>query len=404
LNRSSSRPIRPEFSCETEQSLSEYRYARLHRAESEKLRVRPGVNVGVVCVAVLIFIMVMIASCLPTFAFDIHGLVGVLASLGSGSHKTYSVYHIAQSLLDQARLTGKVKDKIGMAFISVLFVMTVVFVPIAIAVLLVVQWLKPMTASKRELTEIIIETLGSWQYIEVYILAVIVGSWQIGELSTYLLESYCEDIGGFLSQLVYYGIIEPIDAQCYRVDATIKGGSYFYVVICALLFLLMSFVGKAARQLRYFRESHMYAVLKSARATYMDEEPKKMSELKLKPVPILFTDQYRWLLQSDTGSSGRASVSEENSLNFDPYGDDRNISCPDEGEQIYLEEESLGADRPSSNANLSVQGTRLELSPNAGASHTNGLEPSGTVACRANRDDLDLNETFSTSTRSLEER
>jgi hypothetical protein len=305
-----------DYESTEKESLANHQFSRLHRAESETLRVRLGVNPGVVTMTATTVLLVLIASCLPTFAFDIRGLVGVVAQIGSGTYRNYSVYNIAQSLMDQARLTGKAKDFIGMAFISILFVSTIVFVPIALAVALLIQWIVPITVKQRDRMNVIIETLGAWQYIEVYILAIIVGAWQIGDISSYLLDDYCANITEFLSQLVFYGIIEPQDAQCFRVVATIKSGAYIYVIASAFLAVLGAFVGKAVYQLQYFRESNIFAVLSRTQDDMRDEMPMKGTPDDMKPVPVLFTDSFRWLLTSTNKSTHMDHRAEENSLAF----------------------------------------------------------------------------------------
>jgi hypothetical protein len=128
-----------------------------------------------------------------------------------------------------------------------------------------------------------------------------------------MLNDYCGNLKGTFSQLVYYGILDESDAQCFRVESVLEIGSYILAVAAVLLGLLNSFVMKAVIQ--YFRD--VDAQEDERQAELNDEEPVEFSKAleEIQPVSVLFTDTFRWFLfREDTMLSRQQSqVLDENS-------------------------------------------------------------------------------------------
>jgi hypothetical protein len=127
-----------------------------------------------------------------------------------------------------------------------------------------------------------------------------------------MLNDYCGNLKGTFSQLVYYGILDESDAQCFRVESVLEIGSYILAAAAILLGLLNSFVMKAV--LQYFRDMDA----QDERQTGLDdEEPIEISKAleEIHPVSVLFTDTFRWfLLREDTMLSRQQSqILDENS-------------------------------------------------------------------------------------------
>jgi hypothetical protein len=126
-----------------------------------------------------------------------------------------------------------------------------------------------------------------------------------------MLNDYCGNLKGTFSQLVYYGILDESDAQCFRVESVLEIGSYILAAAAILLGLLNSFVMKAV--LQYFRDMDAQD---ERRAGLDDEEPIEISKAleEIHPVSVLFTDTFRWfLLREDTMLSRQQSqVLDEN--------------------------------------------------------------------------------------------
>ena len=106
--------------------------------------------------------------------------------------------------------------------------------------------------------------------------------------------------------MVHFGILKEEDAQCYSVQGTIEPGSFALVAAAFLLALLNSFITKSTNQ--YFLEkkngddnqtcfadvesSHHLDGEKEAPVQDGTEKP-----IRIRLVPVLFTDTYRWLLR-----------------------------------------------------------------------------------------------------------
>lgn len=286
--------------------LSMHVFSRPHRGESEKLAARRFASPVVAIVAFSLSIFIIAGCSMPSFSLNVLGIVGVMVESGQEfeqAFKEYSLFTMIKLLFDQATFTGAISDYIGLGSLSILLILTVMIVPLVQSGILVYHWFVPMLRRKRERLFILVEILQAWQYLEVYILALIVGSWQLGPVSEYMINEYCAGMGETFSNLVYYGILSAEDAQCFRVDVKIEAGAFVLVVAAILLALLNTFVMKAVRQ--YFRDKDMEkegwcnekleeSTLEAA--SEMDEEKARNS---IQPVPVLFTDTFRWFLYRD---------------------------------------------------------------------------------------------------------
>jgi len=171
---------------EAKDRLCYHSFLRPHRGESDKLVARRYVNPLLVFVLGATCVLVVLGCVLPSFSLNALGLIGVLVETGQAfvaANTEYSVITSMELLFDQARLTGTAKDYIGLGSLTVLLIMTVLVVPVVQAFVLLVQWFAPLTKKQRYRLEIVLEILQAWQYAEVYLLSLLVGSWQLGPLS-----------------------------------------------------------------------------------------------------------------------------------------------------------------------------------------------------------------------------
>lgn len=184
------------------EKLCTHAYRRAHRGESDKLVARRFVSPMLLVMALLSASLVVAGCILPTFSIDILGIIGVLVESGQAfvdAKNSYSVISMIQALFEQASLTGGVKDFLGLGSLSFLVILSVMIVPIVQILALLIQWLAPLTQFQRHRLSVSLEILQAWQYIEVYLLAVLVGSWQLGTISG--KSSFCLPL--FVPQLVH---------------------------------------------------------------------------------------------------------------------------------------------------------------------------------------------------------
>lgn len=115
---------------------------------------------------------------------------------------------------------------------------------------------------------------------------------QLGPVSEYMINAYCGSLQGFFSQLVFYGVVENEDAQCFRVNTTIEKGFFVLAVGALVLALLNTIVIHAVRQKQ--QDSEPCRTIGSNFGC--DEDVEDVRE-KIHPAHVLFTDSFRWLLR-----------------------------------------------------------------------------------------------------------
>ena len=288
--------------------LRTHRFGRPHRGEEEKLIVRSWLNTTLVTVVVACCAFIIVGCALPSFAIEVFGMLGVAVEVGQEMQDAelyHSVFTVIKLLFDEAKFLDAAKDYIGLGSFSIIFFFTVLIVPIAQVVVLMWHWFVPMTMKQRMKMSVLVEILQAWQYAEVYIIAIFVASWQLGPISSFMVNEYCGTLDGFFAELVFYGLLKTEDAQCFSIKSSIEKGFFILAVGAVLLSLMNAFVTKATTQ--YCRDYnrpmrvHQTEELGST-LEYADEGQEVMAspDSPIQPPPVLFTDSFRWLLQADS--------------------------------------------------------------------------------------------------------
>ena len=303
--------------------LRQHAFERPHRGQLDKLQVRRGVSGCLALTAIAVTILVVVGSTLASFSVEALGLIGIAVESGQGFEAAinhYNIFNVANLLMDEARFLGSAGDKIGLGTLSALLITTVLFVPILQVLALLRQWFVPLTEKQRSRTSVLIEILQAWQYVEVYVFALVVAAWQLGPLSEYLINAYCDGLSGTLATLSYYGIVQPEDAQCFKVAATIESGTYLLIAGALLLALLESFIMNAViQQERDASEWHTPQEDVKLGESTSDLSPEEYAQIidSIDPPPVLFTDKYRWAMRrEDAGISSRA-IGDRSTLGVD---------------------------------------------------------------------------------------
>lgn len=222
-----------------------------YEASSRRTSVRKSVRWMLMGAFILFTILVVCGCSLPSFSVEIFGLVGLAVESGNKFEEAktyYSVFDLANMIMDQGRYLNTASDLGGLGTLASLLVITVFIVPLAQAASLLVEWFAPMTANQRLKNEAVNEILSSWQYMDVYVLAIVITAWQIGDVSEFLLNAYCGSLGETFTSLSYFGILDNEDAQCFRVDATVETASWVLVAASLMLCVLNHFIRAASRQ------------------------------------------------------------------------------------------------------------------------------------------------------------
>jgi hypothetical protein len=264
------------------------------------------VNQGLVFAAFVTVVLTIVGCCLPAVSFDYQGLIGIAMESGKDFQqaKEYiSIFSLAKLLMAQASFLGTAKDIIGMLAVSVLLIFSTFCVPLALIAVLLVEWFGTHTTKARRTLRSVVEILQAWQYIEVFVLSVVVASWQIGDVSELLLDEYCGgSFGSRLSQLALWGLIKPEDAKCFRVQPAIESAAFILLAAGIMIIILGSFVSKAVDQRN--RDETRTDLGETAPSRLCQESEDSIVPIHLvRPVPVLFTDQFRWLLVRSSPST-----------------------------------------------------------------------------------------------------
>lgn len=291
--------------------LRTHQFGRPHRGEEEKLVVRSWVNIALIVVVMACGAFIIVGCALPSFAVEVFGMLGVAVEAGQESQDAvlyHSVFTVIKLLFDEAKFLDAAKDFVGLGSFSIIFLATVLFVPIAQSLVLIWHWFVPMTMKRRTKMSVLVEILQAWQYAEVYIIAIFVASWQLGPISSFMVNEYCETLDGFFAELVFYGILKSEDAQCFSIKSSIEKGFFLLAIGAVLLSLMNAFVTKATAQYcrDYSRPVQLNStqelggsVLESAEEEGQEVTANHSDLPPIVPPPVLFTDSFRWLLQGE---------------------------------------------------------------------------------------------------------
>jgi hypothetical protein len=244
------RNVTPAIDKNPENLLS-HEFTLDYEASSKRAIVKKSVN-WILSIFFFSFVILVICGCaLPSFGIEVFGLVGLAVESGNQFEQAkdfYSVFGLAKMIMEQARYLNTAKDLVGLGTLASLLVITVFLVPLAQAVTLFAEWFLPMTKKQRLRNTVLNEILSAWQYMEVYVLSIVISAWQLGGVSEFMINAYCGKLEGTFTSLSYYGILSADDAQCFRVEATVEEASWILVAACAIVCVLKHFIGGASMQ------------------------------------------------------------------------------------------------------------------------------------------------------------
>ena len=256
---------------------------------------RNGVNRGLVVLAVVFVAYLLAGVIVPSFSLSQFGLVGLVveASPGQTSYVDHNVFSIIALLMRQAKFTGMVSDYVGLSALSVIFIVTVIIVPLLQLGFLLRRWFGNLDKKARLRNFVVVEALQSWQYMEVYMFSIVIACWQLGSVSEFLINDYCASFDELFNSLAYYGILRPVDSQCFKIVANLQPGTLILIAASVFLFLLNRLISSAAKQ----QEDDIKTV-KPEVAIHTGNEENSLDDVRVEPPPATFSDNYRWLLRN----------------------------------------------------------------------------------------------------------
>ncbi len=215
-------------------------------------------TLGALFGAVTIFIIFVIGCIFaPAISLDTSSISGLAVESGMTYEDVvseYGVFIVISSILVQARFVLNSRaDYVGLGFLlaGALVSITSVFL------------IQTYHFIKRKLDErragAVIPLYGhrgcglplylhlhKWRHMEIYLISVAIGVWQLGSACSYAIHVYCEVLRQIFSVMAYIGLSDDSTAQCSRLQATLPGN--LIIIGGSFLMLLLTFFFQAAAQ------------------------------------------------------------------------------------------------------------------------------------------------------------
>ena len=279
-------------------------FARPHRGKNDWLRARRTTNF-LVTALVLCSSALLVAGCvLPVYSTRLRGIVSVIQELGRDyvrPREQHNVFTMIYALLVQAKFLGRAKYTLGLVSFATFTVISVIIAPLLLLAALAIRWFYPIPPSLNSRLRAGIEILLSIQCIEVFIASAIVCALQIDDLSFYLVNDYCSIFDTLFSGLARYGIIDWEDTQCVMMLGYVEYASILLLVSALLIYWLALFVNGADHQKKI---EHTIVAQMIPSVCLAEDESRSSATMieKIHQLPVLFTDRFRCLLQTDVES------------------------------------------------------------------------------------------------------
>jgi hypothetical protein len=215
-------------------------------------------TLGVVFGAISIFIIFVIGCIFaPAISLDTSSLAGLAVESGMTYEDIvteYGVFLVISSVLLEARFVLDSKaDYVGLGFLLVGALVSIACVFFFQAYHFIKRKMKerrdgPVIPSygHRGCGLPLYLRLHKWKHMEIYLISVAIGVWQLGSACSYAIFLYCDILQQAYSLMAFVGLTNDTIAQCSRIQATLPGN--LIIIGGSFLMLLLAFVFQAAAQ------------------------------------------------------------------------------------------------------------------------------------------------------------
>lgn len=330
---------------EEPEKLRNHNYMLDYEASSKRAIVNSWAHWMLLASLASLAILVILGCALPSFSIEILGLLGLAVESGNQfeqAHTYYSVFSLAHVIMDEARYLGEASSFIGLGTLASLLVLTVFCVPIFQTFSLFIEWFLPINRKQRHLNIVVNEILSAWQYMEVFVLSVIITSWQLSGVSDYMVNAYCGGLSGMFDTLAFFGIVDANDAQCFQLRATVEAASWLLVAASLILAASSHFVLTASTQKTLDsnvppekrRHNDRWSSLESAEVKEESGKPQQSKKPTISPIPPRFTDYYSLTIRKEHLEE-EVEISAAQDANADTYSIIQSV--PDNAEYVNKE-------------------------------------------------------------------
>jgi len=292
--------------------LYRYNFSRTYRNNENENEVlvlkKPIVNSVVLVAAIAIFVLKVSIFSVPIVNLDSLGMVGILTEFGRSSQSSIDVLNLSDFfsiLFEQTQFFRHWYEDFGLLCFAILFVWSVVLVPLLLTLLLLRLWFIPMTRKERKRMQVVVEILFAWEYSEVFLFAAALLVWQTEQVTAGWVRGLCSPLTNYFRQAAYYGIVDAKDAQCYTRVANVGNGQFILLAIVVVLYSLTAFVTKATSQ--YLQETEGVLSYRDSFSKVDENEStsdnfqvdisdnKKCGNIeKIRVSPVQFTDTFQF--------------------------------------------------------------------------------------------------------------
>jgi hypothetical protein len=332
----------PHASQEEERSerLCDFGFGSSQEGDSRKLKVKGWVPLLLLLLAVGVCAAIIVGCILPSFSFATQGIVNIVIEAGQGFREIVnhrSIFSMSQLLIQQAEYLATPKTRVGLGSLAVLLVLNTLIVPLIHVVLVVAQFVLPLSPRAHSNLEVAIEVSQDWQYLDVYVISILISLSQLGTFSESLVNPFCSGINNLLSELAYFKVIKQRDDQCYRVQAEIDSGGYVLLAAAAMMAVLRRFVTKAFEQYRRNKAAVTEANNSQALNTSTDVNDTNRVRKLIQPPSVMFADTFWFFLYPEipppsTTVDNETNYRKEKNIDDDtPPQDGANDTPPQDG-------------------------------------------------------------------------
>lgn len=302
---------------EKQQSLCKYCFEIPNNRTRKIVKANTLLNIWIFVVGLGTISLLFYGFFAASVELDFLGVVGIIMEAGIGGGEEAIVRHsqlsAIQLIMEQAKFINTTSQYFGLTTLCAVLLFTSLISPVCVTLILLYIWYWPMTQKKREKVLFILEVLQAWQYMEVYIISVVLGSWQLGGISELLLnDQACKNLDGLFASLFHYGVLGTDDAQCFYLKASICNAIYALIVAAFLLSWLTSFVLNAEearkKQDKYQHQKEEHELFTSCEFGVEEADNRVVTKKKLKLAPVSFTERFGCLLVGVNESCEQSSV------------------------------------------------------------------------------------------------
>jgi len=175
------------------------------------------------------FVIIVAGASIPAFGLQVFGVVGMFMDIDTvTSWMPFSVFDLFNFAVNQALTTevGGPGYVIGVFYLAFAFLTTAFIMPAVQLLVLAYLWLKPLTLRRMKWFYFLAEISSAWAAIDVFIVALLIGCLEMGQLSGFLLAAVCDNILPMINGvLVPVGFVQEDNATCLYIAAGLEPGT-----------------------------------------------------------------------------------------------------------------------------------------------------------------------------------